>query len=141
MCRVTRGGSHNTPTDYLRCSNRLAMLPGDKSVMIGFRIVQAEYPSTAPLQREVVSESIQQKPWKWEAVSKDQPIFHAPQVFVKEPLEGSKTPFYPHNHQPTIPIVLQRVNVACSLPIRTEKPSVDMDFMPLSPSTKERPGL
>lgn len=102
MCRVTRGGSHNTPTDYLRCSNRLAMLPGDKSVMIGFRIVQAEYPSTAPLQREVVSESIQQKPWKWETVSKDQPIFHAPQVFVKEPLEGSKTPFYPHNHQPAI---------------------------------------
>ena len=102
MCRVTRGGSHNTPTDYLRCSNRLAMLPGDKSVMIGFRIVQAEYPSTDPLQREVVSESIQQKPWKWEAVSKDQPIFHAPQVFVKEPLEGSKTPFYPHNHQPAI---------------------------------------
>lgn len=102
MCRVTRGGSHNTPTDYLRCSNRLAMLPGDKSVMIGFRIVQAEYPSTAPLQREVVSESIQQKPWKWEAVSKDQPIFLAPQVFVKEPLEGSKTPFYPHNHQPAI---------------------------------------
>lgn len=102
LYRVTRGGSHNTPVDYLRCSNRLAMLPGDRSVMIGFRIVQVEYPATAPLPVETPAVEVAQSKWKWEKVSESQPIFHAPQVFVKEPVTDSKTPFYPHNHQPAV---------------------------------------
>lgn len=46
--RVTRGGSHNTPEKYLRSANRLAMIPADKHVLTGFRVVQAEYPATTP---------------------------------------------------------------------------------------------
>ena len=49
IARVTRGGSHNTPVKYLRSANRMAMLPEDKHTMTGFRVVQAEYPQTAPL--------------------------------------------------------------------------------------------
>lgn len=49
IARVTRGGSHNTPVKYLRSANRMAMLPEDKHAMTGFRVVQAEYPQTAPL--------------------------------------------------------------------------------------------
>ena len=101
MCRVTRGGSHNTPTDYLRCSNRMAMLPEDRSVMIGFRIVQAEYPETQPLKADSLLPEVKQNRWKWGKVSSDEPIFIAPQVFVKEP-EDKEVPFYPHNHQPAI---------------------------------------
>ena len=101
MCRVTRGGSHNTPTDYLRCSNRMAMLPGDKSVMIGFRIVQAEYPETQPLKADSLLPEVKQNKWQWGKVSSKEPVFFAPEVFVKEP-EDKAVPFYPHNHQPAI---------------------------------------
>ena len=101
MCRVTRGGSHNTPTDYLRCSNRMAMLPGDKSVMIGFRIVQAEYPETQPLKADSLLPEVKQNKWQWGKVSSKEPVFFAPEVFVKEP-EDKAVPFYSHNHQPAI---------------------------------------
>ena len=47
--RVTRGGSHSTTLEFLRSANRSGTLPDDKSWLIGFRVVQAEMPSTEPL--------------------------------------------------------------------------------------------
>ena len=47
--RVTRGGSHSTTLEFLRAANRSGTLPEDKSWLIGFRVVQAEMPSTRPL--------------------------------------------------------------------------------------------
>ena len=47
--RVTRGGSHSTTLEFLRSANRSGTLPEDKSWLIGFRVVQAEMPSTEPL--------------------------------------------------------------------------------------------
>ncbi|MFQ5810662.1 MAG: formylglycine-generating enzyme family protein, partial [Armatimonadota bacterium] len=49
--RVTRGGSHGTEIYYLRSANRMGTLPGDKSWMIGFRVVLARMPKTKPLPR------------------------------------------------------------------------------------------
>lgn len=40
--KVTRGGSHNTNTEFLSSSNRSGMIPEDKNFLVGFRVVQAE---------------------------------------------------------------------------------------------------
>ena len=42
LYRVTRGGSHHTPVQYLRSANRMAMLPEDCHSLTGFRVVQSE---------------------------------------------------------------------------------------------------
>ncbi|MCX5683749.1 MAG: formylglycine-generating enzyme family protein, partial [Planctomycetota bacterium] len=47
--RVTRGGSHSTPLEYLRSANRSGTLPEDSSWLIGFRVVQGELPQAKPL--------------------------------------------------------------------------------------------
>lgn len=99
LARVTRGGSHNTPHKYLRSSNRMAMLPEDKHVMTGFRVVQAPYPSTAPLTRPSDTYRVNQLTYNW--TYQTQPVFLEPQVYVLPPTDG-KTPFYAHNHQPAL---------------------------------------
>ena len=38
--RVVRGGSHNTPVEFLRSSNRSALLPEDRNLFTGFRVVE-----------------------------------------------------------------------------------------------------
>ena len=82
--RVTRGGSHHTPDEYLRSANRLAMIPEDKHSLTGFRVVQSDEPLMTA------------------AIDLNQPFFMEPLVFVREPVSGSGTPFYRHNHQPSI---------------------------------------
>ena len=47
--KVARGGSHNTDLVFLRSTNRSGSLPGDKSWMIGFRVVCGELPRTTPM--------------------------------------------------------------------------------------------
>lgn len=39
-CRAVRGGSHNTPVEFLRSANRSASIPQDRSVLLGFRVVE-----------------------------------------------------------------------------------------------------
>ncbi len=102
IARVTRGGSHNTPTEYLRSANRMAMLPDDKHCMTGFRVVEAEYPATQPIACKADNYAVSQNTWDWEAHKSDKALFTAPQVYVLEPEAGSGVPFYPHNHQPAI---------------------------------------
>ena len=75
--RVTRGGSHNMELRYLTSGSRSAALPEDRSVLIGFRIVE-DVPTPV-----------------------NQPVFLAPQAFVVPPADDG-TPFYPHNHQPAV---------------------------------------
>lgn len=102
MARVTRGGSHNTPVKYLRSANRMAMLPEDKHSMTGFRIVQAEYPPTAPLLLPAEDYAVSPLPWDWAAQRTNAPVFTAPQVYVQAPEAGSGVPFFRHNHQPAL---------------------------------------
>lgn len=100
MARVTRGGSHNTPTQYLRSANRMAMLPDDKHVMTGFRVVQADYSFATPLTRVENKEDVSQKVWDWETGKTDESVFTVPQVYVHQPDSG--VPFFRHNHQPAL---------------------------------------
>lgn len=80
LYRVTRGGSHHTPTDYLRSANRMAMLPDDRHSLTGFRVVQSD------IQFPVVPETC---------------FFLDPIPFVVAP-EIPDVPFYAHNHQPSV---------------------------------------
>lgn len=82
--RVTRGGSHHTPVKYLRSANRMAMIPEDRHSLTGFRVVQVD------------------EPLPQVHTGKQVPFFLPPIPFVVEPLPASGTPFYPHNHQPSI---------------------------------------
>ena len=102
IARVTRGGSHNTPMKYLRSANRMAMLPEDKHAMTGFRVVQAEYPQTAPLSQPKDEYAVSQIKWDWDSQCVTEPVFAAPLVYVHEPDVHSGTPFFKHNHQPAL---------------------------------------
>ena len=99
MARVTRGGSHNTPHKYLRSTNRLAMLPADKHEMTGFRVVQADFPSTLPLEQPHNEPYVCQQKFPWRQTT--EPVFREPMPFVIPPADGS-TPFFSHNHQPAV---------------------------------------
>lgn len=105
LYRVTRGGSHGTPIRYLRSANRLAMIPSDKSWLVGFRVVQAEAPTTAKLPAEAPTEVMQrvsQQAFTWKPVSATKPIFLEPIRYVNKPECSSGVPFFTHNHCPAI---------------------------------------
>lgn len=82
--RITRGGSHHTPVKYLRSANRMAMIPEDKHSLTGFRVVQGDYPLPDCKKDD------------------DGAFFLIPVPFVVPPAPTSGTPFYRHNHQPSI---------------------------------------
>ena len=100
----TRGGSHNTPMNYLRSANRSAMIPDDMGYHVGFRVVQADYPTTEPLPviPDTYALTVSHEQCDWDAQRTDKPVFEPYIVYVKEPAPGSGTPFYSHNHQPAI---------------------------------------
>ncbi len=81
--RAVRGGSHNTPVRYLRSANRSASVPADRSVLLGFRVVEG--PTS--------TESAPSVPVA--------PLFEEPLPYVLQPEDGV-TPFYAHNHQPAV---------------------------------------
>lgn len=81
--RVTRGGSHHTPVQYLRSANRMAMIPEDKHSLTGFRVVQSDY-LPVPARKETT-----------------EAFFAEPIPFVIPPVMP-KVPFYRHNHQPSV---------------------------------------
>jgi formylglycine-generating enzyme len=103
--KITRGGSHNTPVEYLRSANRLGTLPEDKHWLIGFRVVMGEMPSTTPLpspEPELWAQNVDQTPHDWPAHDAETPFFAGPVEFVKIP-PGSEGPLFSrHNHQPAI---------------------------------------
>ncbi len=93
--KVTRGGSHGTPVEFLRSATRLGTLPEDRSWLIGFRVVRAEIPDTEPLPPEEPrkwARDIKQTPYQW-AGKTAEPYFAKPQSFVKIP-RGSAGPLY-----------------------------------------------
>ncbi len=117
--RVTRGGSHNTPVEYLRSSNRMAMLPEDRHSLTGFRVVESEWtpateqPSTAETtssteepETENISNATETADadlaeGAWATKYDDEAIFLPPRPFISRPKDPA-VPFYPHNHQPSI---------------------------------------
>jgi formylglycine-generating enzyme len=104
--KVTRGGSHNTPVEFLRSANRSGTLPHDKHWLIGFRIVQAELPSTPP-RREVEpplwARNVEQSKFDWAGRGEaEKPFFSGPKTFVFISPDSNGPLFSRHNHQPAI---------------------------------------
>ena len=100
--KVTRGGSHNTPVEFLRSANRSAATPDDYHTQIGFRVVEcdtqlaySEPSATIPTNMKNVS----QEKHNWGSGSSSA-FFMEPIPFVVQPTDG--TPFYSHNHQPAV---------------------------------------
>lgn len=97
--RVTRGGSHNTPADFLRSANRSAAIPSDRHSQIGFRIVEGEADFTYLDTKENSGRKIGRRKYSWKRKT-EEPFWTPPVPFVVSPSDG--TPFYRHNHQPAI---------------------------------------
>ena len=102
--RVTRGGSHSIFNRLLRSANRSGRLAATANDMIGFRVVLADLPKTAPLPMPApalnarnVSQSI---PAKADPMTK--PFFSGPKPFVKVPPNMAGPLFSNHNHSPAI---------------------------------------
>ena len=102
LFKVTRGGSHNTPVEYLRSSNRSAAIPADKHSQIGFRVVESDrIPKMSRVHQEepLNSRNISRKRHRWQKTTAE-PFWLEPIPFVIPPSDG--TPFYKHNHQPAV---------------------------------------
>jgi formylglycine-generating enzyme required for sulfatase activity len=105
--RITRGGSHSTELTYLRSANRAGTLPGDRSWLIGFRVVQGEPPKTEPLPAPPAPASARDVP---QQIPTDiltgpdprQPYFAGPRVYVRPPTAEPCPVFNRHNHCPAI---------------------------------------
>jgi len=105
--KVTRGGSHQTEIQYLRSANRSGALPEDKSWLIGFRVVLAELPKTAPvavprfpLNQQNVERAI--APDLVKGPDPNKPYFKGPRQYVKIPPNSNGPMFSAHNHDPAI---------------------------------------
>lgn len=97
--RVTRGGSHNTPHEFLRSANRSAAIPSDRHNQIGFRIVESDAALVHYDGAESPSDKISQRKAKW-AKPSEKAFWTAPVPYIHTPEDG--TPFYRHNHQPAV---------------------------------------
>ena len=95
--RAVRGGSHNTPVEYLRSDSQSASIPQDRSVLLGFRVVLSDQkPQDKPLPRDTYHR--RQRPW---GQPSKEPLFLEPIPYIMPPTDGIK-PFYAHNHQPAV---------------------------------------
>ena len=97
--KAVRGGSHNTPVEFLATDYRNASIPEDRSVLLGFRIVETD---SCTIQADFVHEPTQLgTSCTKQADSVHEPYFAEPLPYVIAPTDG-KTPFYAHNHQPAV---------------------------------------
>lgn len=97
--KVTRGGSHNTPHEFLRSANRSAAIPEDKHHQIGFRIVESDVAPAFRMSVNSIAKKINKKEYGWKTRS-DEPLWIPPVPYIYTPDDG--TPFYRHNHQPAV---------------------------------------
>jgi len=104
--RVTRGGSHGTELSFLRSANRMGALPDDRHWLIGFRVVLAEKPATAPLpppQPARWASDVRQEADNWSGgPDSEEPFFQWPVRFVNIPANSDGPLYSRHNHCPDI---------------------------------------
>jgi formylglycine-generating enzyme required for sulfatase activity/predicted neuraminidase len=102
--RVTRGGSHDVFSRFLRSANRSGRLMETANDQIGFRVVLGEMPKTAPLPLPAPplnARNVSQTPAPpREPIAK--PFFGGPKQFVKVPPDLAGPLFSNHNHSPAI---------------------------------------
>ena len=98
--RVVRGGSHNTPVNYLRSANRSALMPEDRTLFTGFRVV--EVPANQKIETSEYNtgkqDRIRQKEYSWK--EKVKPFFAGPQNYIRTEYASGLPWMFPHNHCP-----------------------------------------
>ena len=97
--KAVRGGSHNTPVEFLATDYRSASIPEDRSVLLGFRIVEAD--SCTKRADFVLEPTKMGTSCTKQADFVLEPYFAEPLPYVIAPTDG-QTPFYSHNHQPAV---------------------------------------
>jgi formylglycine-generating enzyme required for sulfatase activity len=105
--RVLRGGSHSTPSYYLRSANRMGALPETRNWITGFRVMLGELPDTKPLPMPPAPLHQQNvMPREPEQVRKGpdprEPYFRGPYKYVRIPTDSMGPVFAGHNHDPAI---------------------------------------
>ncbi len=102
ISRVVRGGSHNTPASFLRSANRSSLMPDDRTVFTGFRIVevpadeQLAYTETPIL--KIPRKALKSHKWK----ETDKAVFETPVNFVRNDDIPYVTGMFSHNHCPAV---------------------------------------
>ena len=106
LYHVTRGGSHNTPAEFLRSANRSAATPDAAHNMLGFRVVRSQYYDAGDMEHFDPSvpkprhaSGVSQETYRWPAASKEA-FWLEPIYFTVKPTDS--TPYYSHNHQPAV---------------------------------------
>lgn len=97
--KVTRGGSHSTPVEYLRSANRMGMIPEDRHFMTGFRIVEADTVLAGTIPCREKAFPVSQHAAVWTDI--DDAVFMEPEVYIRPP-ENQDVPMYHHNHCPSV---------------------------------------
>ncbi|MBQ7188981.1 MAG: SUMF1/EgtB/PvdO family nonheme iron enzyme [Kiritimatiellae bacterium] len=108
--RIVRGGSHNTQLEFLRSSNRSALLPEDKTLFTGFRIVEdlsghplaASVPQTPGTDTQSLSPPPTSSAIPLPSASEAPPTFAEPIPFVRLDNQRATPFFYRHNHCPAL---------------------------------------
>ncbi len=102
--RVTRGGSHNVPVAGLRSANRLGLLPGDRTYLTGFRVVQADLVPSPEAEQPVPqwARDVRQTDHDWSTTTRTGPYFQGLIPFVIPPEQPARVPLFSHNHSPSI---------------------------------------
>ena len=96
--RAVRGGSHNTPVEFLATDYHCASIQQDRSVLLGFRIVESDV--TPSVDKLPVFSSVKRPALSWGAY-RQQAYFAEPVPYVIPP-KSEYVPFYAHNHQPAL---------------------------------------
>ncbi len=112
ISKVVRGGSHNTPAEYLRSSNRSSSFPGDRTLFTGFRIVEVTGDSLSVRLSSGTGapdvETVGKQDGKRDSGKRrksgnripDGPFFSGPVPFVR--YDRSKEYMFTHNHCPAV---------------------------------------
>lgn len=104
--KVTRGGSHNANLEFLRSTNRSGMIPESNNVLIGFRVVLAEMPTTETMlsvTKRKWEQDVSQKNYDWKTNIKTEESYFENPVYFQNVLSNSNGPLYSkHNHCPDI---------------------------------------
>jgi formylglycine-generating enzyme required for sulfatase activity len=102
--KVSRGGSHNTSLRYLRSANRHSSIPEDKHWIIGFRVVQGDFPAGSPSSPEpstLNDASVTLQRVEWETPSPE-PVFREIIPFVLPDRTDPRLAGLTHHHCPSL---------------------------------------
>ncbi len=100
ISKVVRGGSHNTPSSYMRSANRSSLMPDGRTVFTGFRVVEVledEELSYTDVP-DVILPAKALRNFKWKKT--DKPFFAKPVNFLNNDDIPYVEGFFSHNHCP-----------------------------------------